>query len=491
MALIEDRPERIKKPKTNISFSLVDDRPKADQKLYSGEETNPEPYMRADTYTNAAKSFAKGVGRGSLLGKALPDSVKEDPFQNSVFNAQGDVKTGLESAADNVGEFAGATVDFVIADMLAGLAMPALIAKHGLGLVSQAMHRGAIGFGGMQGVKAVAEGGNAVDVLKETGKGMAIGAGIGAIGGGLSAGREFLGKTVPEGLENSFLHTSKRTATNLAHEGKDSLGLQALKHEPELTGLKTREAVYNKAGVLLQQTENEVNAGLARATAQGKAVDPRNLLDQLDETIRAYDKPGIFGDRITELKNIRQDFLTKHNATDEARRKFMANQDPLMPASPPTINITELNDLRRVLDKFVGKTHESIDPKMAPLVEASEALANAARREVAEYAPDVAKYLAREHRLLNIRNSLEGTPQVAKTGYLRGNDDFFKTTAKAALSNSGSPGMAKALYKTLEEPNLVRKASDAAVQFGARPGVRVGLSEMISDVRDRGKRKPK
>lgn len=113
-------------------------------------------------------------------------------------------------------------------------------------------------------------------------------------------------------------------------------------------------------------------------------ISTGDVAKTLDEQIALMDSTGVVPEKVAKLKAIRSGFVS--------------NKEPYL-------SVEQANGLRRTLDDFVGNDYRS--QEVTETTEALQSLANNLRRAVGSIDPELAAAFAKQHRLIDIKNSLE------------------------------------------------------------------------------------
>jgi len=386
------------------------------------------------------KAFIKGAVRGATLG-----TVGKEEMEGSVFNDQGDVKSGYEKFAGKAGELTGEVIPLIAAEMVAGVAVPSLVAKFGLDAVRAAIAQGAMTGAIFEGAKGAAQNKPPLDTAKSMSVGAAGFAGLTRAGQKLGSAREYLGEALPESMANYTLQTPQRIRVDRTSKGKESTG-ELLLQNKELGN--TPQEIFAKSNAQLNRLENQIQFklgeyGSGELTNQ-PLINVKDVAGALDNLIVNARKLNVDPERASKLEAIKTGFLS--------------NKDGML-------NLQQAADLRRLLDDEVGAAYTS--ESMSTFKEALSSMANTLRSKIGQLDPELGQLFAEQSKLLSIKNSI--TPQIN-----RGSVPFKDTTVFSYLLNKArtSMGTARNLREGLGEPSKV-------VAPMANKASRVGLSELL------------
>lgn len=167
----------------------------------------------------AIPEFGRGIVNQTSFGTL---QKQENPLPGeSVFNPP-------ESAGRKAGKVAGGIITLIASEALAGLGMPALVAKYGLSAVQEAVASGALTGAAYEGMKGAVQGKPALDTAGDMAKtGLQFGA-MGAATYPLGVFANKIKKDVPEQLAQSYIPAPANLAKDILRDEQPMLGSQYL-----------------------------------------------------------------------------------------------------------------------------------------------------------------------------------------------------------------------------------------------------------------------
>lgn len=221
----------------------------------------------------ATKQQGKGALGSFGVDVRTPEESNADAMGSSIM-VPPEQKAGVLSR--KIGGYAGDAAMYIAADLAAGVAMPTLVAKYGLGAVKAAITQGGLAGAGYEAIKGAFNNTPPMQTVENMGR---TGLATGALSVPLHyAGKvgEWLTQDAPEGLANQYLNTPKKIAEDLYESNKPSLGKQLLGRTD--LGIGTgKDAAYRDFGGELADNEMLIQSGLSKRVEQAMTPNQPNV----------------------------------------------------------------------------------------------------------------------------------------------------------------------------------------------------------------------
>ncbi len=294
-------------------------------------------------YSEFAPEFMKGIARGATFGAAFNPRPPVNPEIRPAL-------TGHQKAGKIAGEFAGTTLASIMAEAAAGVAMPAIVAKYGLGAVQAAVAKSGLGMA----LFSATEGAVQNKPPLETANAMMTGAGLGMATHPIAAVAGKLISKVATPFAGSITPEIERQAA-----AAESVGIK-----PRLATLTNNPAVQvmDRAAEFVPGFGSDITKGKEEAVNKfneyaqtvgdkiSKTKDPQILGNLGKEALVSYDENS------TEIKNkIYESVLPKLQTAQIDITPITDKMQEIIQRRRGTLSPKGLSELQQAFDELVGK----------------------------------------------------------------------------------------------------------------------------------------
>ena len=430
----------------------------------------------------ANQELGQGIVRGATFGMAGKLTPEQQVQEESIMTESGKAKTDADKYLNpqKVGEVAGSVIPLILSELAAGVATPILAAKYGLGALKIAMTQAGLTMAGYEGAKGAVQGKPPLETTANMAMGAVGGGVLGAGGYGMGQLYGAATKTLPEYIANEYLNTPAAIAQKARRTNQPSLGKEFLDRTKYGIGSGQQE-VYNKIGSELENNRMLVKNVIEKAdeaSLTGTGTYGKGTLGEPVQISPIQQGKGIDLDVVkSKLTPIIKE------QTDIGKGGTADSVDDLLRTFAPgekVVSNKRAFQLLTELDAEVNNAYLKTANNIPPGTEARAALANSLREQLKQQVPEASQLLSRNHFLQKIQTSL--LPQVSGVG---GGTSAFTTKPgilQTLIGNRVTLGAARGLQST------PFKETAKGVSSISRIGSKIGLSEFLENVRQKGKK---